>query len=389
MRTGPEAIAALRALPCGAALDRALGSAAGVWVVGGAVRDALLGRVPSEIDIAVQGDPVAVAAALGVDPAASHERFGTLRVDAGAWSFDIARTRTETYSAPGALPDVMPGTLADDLGRRDLTVNAIALSAGGELVAAPRALDDLAAGLLRVLHPRSFHDDPTRLWRLARYAARLGFVAEPETLCLAREAVAAGALATVSGDRIGNEIRLALRGDDPAGAVQAAVDLGLTGALRSDAALVAKTLELLPDDARRDLAALGAMLEAADPRRWLDDHGFPAVDRRVVERAVALAPVSGGRPSEVASALRGEPVEAVAVAGARGDAAAARRWLEEWRHVSLEIGGEDLLAAGVERGPEIGRRLARVLELRLDGELAPGRDAELAAALRETGGSGT
>ncbi|HWH96159.1 MAG TPA: hypothetical protein VNT03_20015, partial [Baekduia sp.] len=94
-----------------------------------------------------------------------------------------------------------------------------------------------------------------------------------------------------------------------------------------------------------------------------------------------VPPVPPARPSEVAATLRGEPVEAVAVAGARGDAQTAARFLAEWRHVKLAIDGHDLLAAGIAEGPELGRRLAAVLARRLDGEVGEGRDAELAAAL--------
>ncbi len=101
---------------------------------------------------------------------------------------------------------------------------------------APRARDDLRDGLLRVLHDRSFRDDPTRLWRLARYRARLGFAIEPHTRELARAAVDAGALATVSPARIGNELRLALTEPDPAAALQAAAELGLAPWLDVDRA---------------------------------------------------------------------------------------------------------------------------------------------------------
>src|SRR4051794_15827757 len=178
-----------------------------VWVVGGAVRDVLLGRPPRELDVVVEGDAVALARRLG-EPDAVHERFGTARVG----DVDLAAARTETYAAPGALPDVALGaTVEEDLARRDFTVNALAVRlADGTGAAWPGALEDLEAGRLRVLHERSFRDDPTRLLRMARYAARLGFPAEPGTAALAREAIAGGALATVTGPRTGAELRLAL-----------------------------------------------------------------------------------------------------------------------------------------------------------------------------------
>src|SRR3954470_4663156 len=188
----------------------------GVHAVGGAVRDALLDRVPRELDLVVEGDAEAVArraAARVGGTVVVHGRFGTATVTSGGYPFDLAGARRERYARPGALPDVTLGaTLAEDLERRDFTVNAIAARLGdGALTALPGARADLEAGLLRVLHERSFVDDPTRLLRLARYAARLGFVAEPRTDGLAAAAVAAGAVATVSGERLGNELRLLAR----------------------------------------------------------------------------------------------------------------------------------------------------------------------------------
>src|SRR4029077_17477496 len=134
----------------------------------------------------------------------------------------------ETYAAPGALPDVVPAAIDADLLRRDVTVNAIAVDLASRMLrAAPHALDDLAAGRLRVLHDASFIDDPTRLLRLARYEARLGFVCEDPTAVLAREAIAARALDTVSGARIGAELRLGLAEDGALGALQRMDELGI------------------------------------------------------------------------------------------------------------------------------------------------------------------
>jgi tRNA nucleotidyltransferase (CCA-adding enzyme) len=379
VRTAAQALDALRALPCGARLLDVLAERPGAWVVGGAVRDALLGRPLGELDIVVEGDPEPVAHALG-EIVAFHERFGTYDVVAGDCAYDVVTARAERYEVPGALPDVHAGDLEDDLLRRDFTVNALALNAAGELAAAPAALDDLEAGRLRVLHAASFRDDPTRLWRLVRYAVRLGFTPEPATDRLAYEAVQRGALETVSGDRLGAELRLALSEPDPLAVLHAAQNLGVVEGLHLDPALVALALALAPEGSRGDLLILGAVMPGEE---WAQPYGFAAAEQRILERCAALAPVAAARPSEVVAALRGEPVEAVAVAGARGDAEIASRYLHEWRHVGLQIDGHDLLAAGVPEGPELGSRLAAVLARRLDGELGTGRDAELAAALED------
>ncbi|WP_205698418.1 CCA tRNA nucleotidyltransferase [Conexibacter sp. SYSU D00693] len=377
MRRPAEALDALAATPCGARLLEALPD--GAWLVGGAVRDLLLGREPRELDVAVEADVGALAGALG-EVVAAHGRFGTATVHAGDCRYDLARTRTETYSAPGALPDVRPAGLDEDLRRRDFTVNAIALrpdgAGGADVRAADHALEDLEARRLRVLHPASFADDPTRLWRLVRYAVRLGFLPEPGTDRLARDAVAGGALETVSGDRLGNELRLALREPRPLDVLHAAQQLGVVRRLVLDPQRAARALDLLPaGEGRRDLVVLGAVLPDA---AWADGWGFDGAELRILRRCADLV-VPDDRPSKVAEALRGEPLEAVAVAGGPG----AAWWLREGRHVRLEIGGEDLLEAGLERGPELGAALRRALDAKLDGLLeGAGAEAELRAALQ-------
>ena len=379
----------VRELACGSRLLDAAAGVDGAYLVGGAVRDLLLGGVPRELDVAVEGDVDALAAALGA-PATAHERFGTATVRDGDCRWDLAACRAEDYAHPGALPDVRPAAIEDDLRRRDVTVNAIALDLrSGALLAAEHALDDLAAGRLRVLHDASLRDDPTRLWRIARYAARLGFELEPHTAQLASAAVAAGAAERVSGARIGNELRLALAEPDAVAALEEAVRLGLAPWLAPDRARADAALAMLPEgEGRSDLVVLATALDesADDADQRLAGMAFTASERAVLRAAarapaIAAAALDAERPSELARALRGLPVEALALAGAEGAAEPVRRWLGELRHVGLAIDGNDLIAAGVPRGPQIGRRLASVLERRLDGELGGDRDEQLAAAL--------
>ncbi len=172
-------LAAIDALPGGSALrDAAASVEASAHLVGGAVRDLLTGRAPRELDVAVDGPTPPLIEALGgaAGGVVEHERFGTatVRRDDGV-TIDIARTRAERYVAPGALPEVEPAPLTVDLHRRDVTLNAIAIDLRiGAIAAAGTGLADLQQRILRVLHPASFTDDPTRLWRLARYEVRLG-----------------------------------------------------------------------------------------------------------------------------------------------------------------------------------------------------------------------
>jgi tRNA nucleotidyltransferase (CCA-adding enzyme) len=363
----------LRRSPAVAALD---GEDA-VYVVGGAVRDVLLGVDPHELDFVVEGDAVAVARRIG-GRVVAHERFGTATVSLDGTTFDLTSARRERYERPGALPVVELGaSLREDLERRDFTVNAIALHlADGELVWAPRAREDLEARRLRVLHDRSFLDDPTRLIRLARYAARLGFEVEAETDRLAAEAVAGGALATVTGSRLGAELRLLL--DEPQPQALLALErhgLGraLLGEFAPDPAIVATACEL-----GGPLAALAAALNG-DVAPTLDRLAFPAQERDVVARAAAADPLDPSTDVVLWRRFRGAPPEVAAVAGARGDQEGARRWLEDVRHRRLAIDGNDVVAAG-RSGPAVGEALDRAMAAMLEGR-AETREEQLAAAL--------
>ena len=245
-----------------------------------------------------------------------------------------------------------------------------------------------------MLHDASFRDDPTRLLRLARYAARLGFAAEPHTAGLAAAAVAEGALGTVSGERLGAELRLLACEPMPDALAELArwgVGEALLPGFAVHAPLLERALALRPPDARADLIALGSALggrpaSAADGpdrlRAALDRLAFPAAERDVLLACaelprVAAALAGATLPSEVRRVLRREPVEAAVLAAAQDGR--ARRWVDEWRHVRPAITGHDLVAAGLE-GPAVGAGLEAAIEAQLDGR-APDRDAQLAAAL--------
>jgi tRNA nucleotidyltransferase (CCA-adding enzyme) len=391
-------------LPAAAPLLRALADAPGAYLVGGAVRDLLLGGRPVDLDLVVEGDAAIAASRIG-DDLVVHDRFGTSTVTAGGFTYDVARARRERYPSPGALPEVEPAGIDEDLLRRDFTVNAIAVALDGEqpgaVHAAPRAIEDLDGRLLRVLHDRSFIDDPTRLLRLARYSSRLGFAAEPATEGLARGALDEAALATVSGPRIGAELRLLAREPDPVAALAALRGLGIDRAVHpsfglTDEALARRAIALLGADGRRDrlaLAVAALAVAASELGGLLDALAFEAADRDAIVAAASGAAelarrlAEAVRPSEIARAAGGAGAEQVALAGALGPEEPARRWLERLRHVRLEIDGGDLLGAGVPEGPAVGRGLAAALAAKLDGAVA-GRDDELAVALRaaqETG----
>jgi tRNA nucleotidyltransferase (CCA-adding enzyme) len=396
----------LAALPEGAALLDATAGEHGVHLVGGAVRDLLLEREPLDLDLVVEGPAAPVARRLadrlggGVD--AEHDRFGTVSVRAGGRRYDLVQARAESYAAPGALPDVRPGTLADDLRRRDFTVHAIALALGvpggesrkrGRLTAVEHAFDDLDARRLRVMHDGSFRDDATRLLRLARYEVRLGFSTEPHTAELAAAAVAGGAVAAVSGQRLGAELRLALREPEPLATLERIGALGVDRAIHPglglDRGLTERALALLPPDGRADLVLLAGFtrgIGAEELQGLLTRLGFTSGDARAAVSLAGELPSLADRlaraegPAAIAALLSQSTVEEAALAGALGAEDQARQWIGGLRDVRLEIDGGDLIAAGIPEGPAVGFGLARALAAKLEGQ-ARTREEEFAAAV--------
>jgi tRNA nucleotidyltransferase (CCA-adding enzyme) len=215
--------ARIEALPGIAALREAAADAP-AYLVGGAVRDLLLGRERADVDVVVEGDPARLARRLGGESRA-HERFGTVAVNADGLEVDLAAARSEVYPEPGALPRVRPASLTEDLARRDFTINAMAVPLAGEvrLIDPHGGLADLERGVLRALHPGSMRDDPTRALRAARYAARYGLRPEPDT----DEQIRATDLGAVSSDRVEAELRKLAAESEPRRGLEVAGEWGL------------------------------------------------------------------------------------------------------------------------------------------------------------------
>jgi tRNA nucleotidyltransferase (CCA-adding enzyme) len=346
-------------------LERVREAAGGVpiYLVGGAVRDLLLGRERTDLDIAVEGDAVELGKRLGGEIRA-HERFATATAVLDGLELDLATARSETYPRPGALPEVRPATLPEDLARRDFTVNAMAVP----LLAAPELMDphggapDLERGLLRVLHERSFVDDPTRSLRAARYAARYGFSVEPDTERLLRTAD----LNTVSSERVEAELRKLAAEPEAREGFELLDEWGLVALEAGAPELIDAVSELAGSEPWRSAVRRGDAVLAAALARGL-------------ESARELAASEPQLPSQAVARARGH--DAVTLALARGLGAEwLDRYVSEWRGVRLEIDGGDLLEAGIPEGPAIGRGLAAALRAKLDGEIAD-RDEELRVAL--------
>ena len=209
-----------------------------LYLVGGIVRDLLLGQANRafDLDIVVEGDAVRLAGEFAEkvnERLIVHLMFNTAKIESGKWTIDIAMARTETYAMPGALPVVTSGTLKTDLFRRDFTINAMAISLNpdnyGELIDLYGGLKDLNSKSIRVLHDKSFIDDATRIWRAVRYEQRLGFHIEPETLSLLKRDIPL--MKTVGGYRLRREMELVLKEKEPEKALLRADELGVLNAL--------------------------------------------------------------------------------------------------------------------------------------------------------------
>ena len=376
-----ELLDRVRALPAAAPLLAAPRRPAGpVYLVGGAVRDLLLGGAPFDLDLGRRGRRGGVRGVAGRDAHGARPLRDLDRRAGRASPTTSRRARRETYAHPGALPDVEPAPLAEDLRRRDFTVNAIAIALGGgppgRADAAPRALEDLDARRLRVLHDRSFIDDPTRLFRLARYAGRLGFEIEPHTRALADEAI--------DGRRARHGQRPARRrraagcspaSDDPVGALLALARARARPrraprlrARRRGARPAARSRCCRADGRPRPprAGARGAGRPrggAAGAARLAGVRGRGSRrDRRRRHARRELARRSGRPPRR---RRRSPPRRAARRPswsrwpGALGPERPAREWLERLRHVRLDDRRRDLLAAGVPEGPADRPRPAR------------------------------
>jgi tRNA nucleotidyltransferase (CCA-adding enzyme) len=352
-----------------------------VYLVGGAVRDLMLGRGRADIDLVVEGDPARLAEALGAEPLASHSRFGTMKVGMGGEEVDLAASRRERYARPGALPMVDLGApIRTDLARRDFTVNAMAvpLADPRELIDPYDGQVDLRAGELRVIHDASFLDDPTRAIRAARYASRFGFAPEPHT----RNLLPAADLGTVTSERRAEELRRLAAEERGVHGLELLAGWGLVEprpggesfALARDVDRLLATPEWAGEVDRPEaiLAAAGILdSPATAARRPADD----------MDHAARLADARPSRPSDGAALVRGVDPLVLVLARAQGAS-----WLDDWlrwRETTLEITGADLTAAGLS-GPAIGRALAAALAAKLDGS-APTRADELRAALAVDG----
>jgi tRNA nucleotidyltransferase (CCA-adding enzyme) len=383
------------------------GRAEGVYLVGGTVRDILLGEESFDVDIAVEGDAIAFARALAqalegrVTP---HAKFGTAVVQYGDGNrIDVVTTRTEFYDAPGALPTVERAGLREDLFRRDFTINAMAasLSPGdfGRLLDPFGGRADLGARTVRVLHNLSFIDDPTRIFRGIRYEARYGFRLDEHSARLARGTIEMGLVGDLSSSRLRDELVALLEDPGAAAGIERLGELGVDTAIHprlaadAEAAAIferARALhrELAVDvpDWRVGLAVLARRMTSDEAYGWLERLKVRRKDVERIVGAIRVAPLITERlasdqldAAEVVTLADAYAPDAPLLALALGDRPELRDYFTRLRGVELEIGGEDLAELGLAESPRVGEVLAEIRRRKLNGELGD-RESELGAA---------
>jgi tRNA nucleotidyltransferase (CCA-adding enzyme) len=379
----------------------------GVYLVGGTVRDILLGEPNFDVDIAVEGDAIglarSVADAIG-GRVRAHSKFGTAVVVYGEEQrIDVVTARTEFYDAPAALPSVEHATIREDLFRRDFTINAMAVSLKGEdfgrLVDPFHGRRDLEAKRIRVLHNLSFIDDPTRIFRAIRYESRYGFRMDEHTQRLARGTIEMGLVGDLSSARLRDELTALLEEGDAGASILRLAELEAGRAIHPHLAADEEAVELL--ERLRGLnerygtgipawrLAVEALARRLPPDEIYDWLQRLKVQRRDAER-IAWAVTVGPRLVERLRGDTPEPAEIVALAEpyapdaplfalALADPQPLHDYFERLRDVRLEVSGADLAKLGVGESPQVGEILGELRRRKLNGQL-DGRESELAAA---------
>ncbi|MBC9783092.1 CBS domain-containing protein [Heliobacterium chlorum] len=386
-----------------------------IYVVGGFVRDLLLGVSNLDIDLVIEGDGIRFATTLArflKGRLRVHEKFGTANIRFGDQKIDVATARREFYQYPAALPQVEASDLRQDLYRRDFTVNALALCLNsdrfGELVDFFMGRKDLEQGLIRVLYNLSFVEDPTRILRAIRFEQRYRFSIEPQTLGFAREAIARHMIREVSYERMFDELILILSEENPAPALRRMTELGIweyllpglewTAWLEVEMAAIPPLLKSLaaqdlPSPKERWIVfffALNRRLSADGVRFVVEHYPLKASMRELLLRIHQ----SGSSTSQelqawlrgncslsnLESILQGWSWESLLALRAGYSVEETLRLAEAWQTIRQSkplLNGNDLKAMGIPPGPKYAQILTRLREASLDGRL-PDREAEKA-----------
>ena len=367
----------------------ALEQGQGLYLVGGAVRDLLLGRANLDLDLVVERDAPRLASLLADrigGKVTIHHRFGTAKLRHENLIIDLATARAETYSHPGALPTVHPGSIADDLARRDFTINAMAIYLDpdnfGQLVDPFQGEKDLGHKLIRVLHPRSFVDDATRMLRAVRYEQRFDFQLEETTESLLRRDLSM--IHTISGDRIRHELELIFKEARPEKPLRRAAALYLLqeihAALKGNG-WIAKAFEQARSTANPPSPGLYLSLAVhhfsqGEGEEFITSLNIPKATARAIRDTLSLREnlASLEAPQLSLSAIHRllrdySPTSILAWDIASESPLIQQRlhlYLDRLRYVKSSLNGKDLQDMGLPPGPQIGEILEALHEARLD-----------------------
>jgi tRNA nucleotidyltransferase (CCA-adding enzyme) len=371
-----------------------------LYLVGGVVRDLFLDRANFDFDLVVEGDAINLARKLAKDSQAKltvHSRFGTAKLNYPSFSLDLATARSETYSKPGALPTVKPGSFKDDLIRRDFSINAMALHLNpqrfGELIDLYHGKDDLEHRLIRILHSKSFVDDATRILRAIRYEQRLGFKLEAETEKLLRRDAAM--LDTISGDRIRHELDLILKEDEPERAIGRAEELGVLSqlhpSLKGNGWFSQMFAEARQVDIRGSLSTLYLCLliynlTEKENEEFISRLNLPKNSAQTMRQTLQLKAQLHRlanpklKPGEIYQLLHSYSAQAIQTNALASESPIASQhlqlYLTKLRYVKPLLNGEDLKRMGIPAGPQLGEILSALHKARLNGEVKTRRDEE-------------
>ena len=372
-----------------------------LYLVGGIVRDLLLKKVNLDVDLVVEGNAKDLAGQLIADEPPKitiHRRFNTAKISWHKWSIDIAAARSESYPRPGALPTVSPGTLKNDLMRRDFSINAMAVALNpdgyGELIDPCGGQKDLELKLIRILHDKSFTDDATRIWRGLRYEQRLGFKLEANTLRLLKRDTAM--LNTISGDRIRYELECILQEEYPEKALVRADELGalkkLHPSLKGNSWLEAKFSQARrfcsPDRPPLGLymALLAYRLSEAEKEQLISMLRLTKLATRTLRDSgslkdeLKLLADTRLKPSRIYQKLHGYAAAAVTANLIASESKVAQEhlklFLDKLRYIKPALNGNDLQKMGIAAGPRIKEILNRLHEARLNGGVTSKKDEE-------------
>jgi tRNA nucleotidyltransferase (CCA-adding enzyme) len=368
-----------------------------LYLVGGAVRDALLGRQVLDIDLVTEGPTDKAVRALTKAFNATvraQSQFGTVKLHTPGRTLDLATSRTEQYARPGALPSVQPGVIEEDLWRRDFSINAMAVDlrphSFGTLLDPVGGWADLQRGTLRALHSESFQDDATRILRAVRYVSRLGFRIDRRTLDWLKRDL--DFLDTISPARLRRGMDRLLEETGASACLRLAHCLGVLVAIHPSLghAHVGKAIQA---SRRVQLSALGLLAlltygcKPSDIDGLSGRLGLTNVQRTVAKDTQSVKALEPHLiyprllPHQVVDAVRGMAGEAVQAAALLANIRLVRdrfrRFIGSWSHIMSSLKGRDLQRLGVPSGPLIGKLLGDLRDARIDGHIRS-RRAEIA-----------